>query len=225
MSTMFQYALAFNQDISSWTGTAATTAQAGMFLDATAFQAKYTCGIDGPASSCDTIKSTWVAYSPTFSASAVLDSGSAVVGPLGFEVNPNSVTGLDCMKYTVTLTDGVNSDILAGVFTLENGNAIVNSVSNYASVDVAGNEIRSKLVSGSECSNEFTSSATCTKVVALNPSEIYIGGIANKGSSSRAFSYAFMSCTGAEAASVSSGITLHALLGLTSAIIVTLVLA
>jgi hypothetical protein len=135
------------------------------------------------------------------------------------------VTGLDCIKYTITLTDGVNSDILAGLFTLENGNAIVNSLSNYASVDVAGNEIRSKLVSGSECSNKFASSATCTKVVALNPSEIYVGGIANKGSSSKAFSYTSMSCTDAEAASVSSGITLRALLGLTSAIIVALVLA
>ena len=35
-----------------------------MFSGATAFQAKYTCGTDGPASSCDTIKSTWVAPSP-----------------------------------------------------------------------------------------------------------------------------------------------------------------
>ena len=153
----------------------------------------------------------------------MLDSGSAVVGPLGFEVNPNSVTGLDCIKYTITLTDGVNSDILVGVFTLKNGNAIVNSLSNYASVDVATNDIRSKLVPGSECL--FASSATCTKVVALNLSEIYVGAVANKGSSSEAFSYTSMSCTDAEAASVSSGITLHALLGLTSAIIVALVLA
>ena len=178
----------------------------------------YGNSIDGDCSKCST------SSSPT-SSTALLDSGSGVVGPLGFAVNPNSVTGLDCIKYTITLTDGVNSDILVGVFTLKNGNAIVNSLSNYASVDVAGNEIRSKLVSGSECSNKFASSATCTKVVALNPSEIYVGGIANKGSSSKAFSYTSMSCTDAEAASVSSGITLHALLGLTSAIIVALVLA
>jgi len=156
-------------------------------------------------------------------ASAVLDSGSGVVGPLGFAVNPNSATGLDCIKYTITLTDGVNSDIFVGTFTLKNGNAIVNSLSNYASADVATNDIRSKLVPGSECL--FALSATCTKVVALNPSEIYVGGVANKGSSSKAFSYATMSCTDAEAASVSSGITLNALLGLTSAIIVALVLA
>ena len=176
----------------------------------------YGNSIDGDCSKCST------SSSPS-SSTALLDSGSAVIGPLDFEVNPNSGTGLDCIKYTITLTDGVNSDILAGVFTLENGNAIVNSLSNYASVDVATNDMRSKLVPGSECL--FALSATCTKVVALNPSEIYVGGIANKGSSSEAFSYTSMSCTDAEAASVSSGITLRALLGLTSAIIVALVLA
>lgn len=176
----------------------------------------YGNSIDGDCSKCST------SSSPS-SSTALLDSGSAVIGPLDFEVNPNSGTGLDCIKYTITLTDGVNSDILAGVFTLENGNAIVNSLSNYASVDVATNDMRSKLVPGSECL--FALSATCTKVVALNPLEIYVGGIANKGSSSEAFSYTRMSCTDAEAASVSSGITLHALLGLTSAIIVALVLA
>ena len=176
----------------------------------------YGNSIDGDCSKCST------SSSPT-SSTALLDSGSGVVGPLGFAVDPNSVTGLDCIKYTITLTDGVNSDILVGVFTLKNGNAIVNPLSNYASVDVATNDIRSKLVPGSECL--FASSATCTKVVALNLSEIYVGAVANKGSSSEAFSYTSMSCTDAEAASVSSGITLHALLGLTSAIIVALVLA
>ena len=64
MAYMFDSASAFNQDISSWTGTAATTTQTNMFSGATAFQAKYTCEIHGPASSCDTIKSTWVAPSP-----------------------------------------------------------------------------------------------------------------------------------------------------------------
>ena len=54
MRYMFQYASAFNQDISSWTGSAATSAQTNMFLDATAFQAKFTCtdAITGPANSC-----------------------------------------------------------------------------------------------------------------------------------------------------------------------------
>jgi len=54
MGFMFQSASAFNQDISSWTGTAAATAQFNMFTYATAFQAKYTCtnAITGPVSSC-----------------------------------------------------------------------------------------------------------------------------------------------------------------------------
>jgi len=71
MTYMFAYASAFNHDISSWTGSAATSAQTNMFLDmfegASAFQAKFTCAnaVTGPASSCDTIKSTWLilAYS------------------------------------------------------------------------------------------------------------------------------------------------------------------
>ncbi|CAL6291302.1 unnamed protein product [Bathycoccus prasinos] len=63
---MFRSVSAFNHDNSSWNGTAATTTQADMFFGATAFQAKYTCTdlITGPASSCDTIKSDWVAPSP-----------------------------------------------------------------------------------------------------------------------------------------------------------------
>jgi len=54
MFAMFYYASAFNQNISSWTGTAATTAQGSMFSGATAFQNKFTCtnAITGPASSC-----------------------------------------------------------------------------------------------------------------------------------------------------------------------------
>jgi len=51
---MFHYASAFNHDISSWTGTAATTAQNEMFSGATAFQTKFTCtnAITGPVSLC-----------------------------------------------------------------------------------------------------------------------------------------------------------------------------
>jgi surface protein len=54
MGAMFYKASAFNHDISSWTGTAATSAQTNMFHDATAFQAKFTCtnAYTGPASSC-----------------------------------------------------------------------------------------------------------------------------------------------------------------------------
>ena len=65
MEGMFHSASAFNQDISSWTGTAATTAQTDMFDGATAFQDKFLCNntVTGPASSCDTIKISWVASS------------------------------------------------------------------------------------------------------------------------------------------------------------------
>jgi surface protein len=54
MEYMFASASAFNQDISSWTGTAATSAQTNMFLDASAFQAKFSCtnAVTGPAYSC-----------------------------------------------------------------------------------------------------------------------------------------------------------------------------
>ena len=54
MNGMFESASAFNQDISSWTGTAATSAQSDMFSGANAFQAKFTCtnAVTGPASSC-----------------------------------------------------------------------------------------------------------------------------------------------------------------------------
>jgi len=66
MVRVFDTATAFNQDISSWTGAAATTAQTNMFEGATAFQDKFLCtnAVTGPASTCDTIKSTWVAPSP-----------------------------------------------------------------------------------------------------------------------------------------------------------------
>ena len=66
MKWMFKKNKIFDQDVSGWTGSAATSAQSGMFNGATAFQAKYECtdATTGPASSCDTIKSTWVAPSP-----------------------------------------------------------------------------------------------------------------------------------------------------------------
>ena len=71
MEYMFGSASAFNHDISSWTGSAATSAQTDMFLDASAFQAKFACtnAVTGPASSCDTIKSDWVAASSSVSSS------------------------------------------------------------------------------------------------------------------------------------------------------------
>jgi len=66
MTYMFYKAYAFNYNISSWTGTAATATQNEMFRDAEAFQAKFDCdnAETGPAQSCSTIKSTWVAPPP-----------------------------------------------------------------------------------------------------------------------------------------------------------------
>ena len=87
MGGMFNSARSFNQDISSWTGTAATTAQTNMFNGATAFQAKYTCSTSGPASSCDTIESTWLAPSPPPSAATppgpLSSSTATLTGLLG----------------------------------------------------------------------------------------------------------------------------------------------
>ena len=83
MYKMFYSASVFNHDISSWTGTAATTAQSNMFSSATAFRAKYTCGTSGPASSCDTIKSTWVAPSPPPSPPSPSSSTATLTGLLG----------------------------------------------------------------------------------------------------------------------------------------------
>ena len=64
---MFSSASAFNHDISSWTGSAATTAQTDMFTSASAFQAKFTCtdAVTGPARSCVLKQSYWSAsYCP-----------------------------------------------------------------------------------------------------------------------------------------------------------------
>jgi len=68
MGFMFKLAFAFNHDISSWTGTAATTAQTEMFSGATAFQAKFACtnADTGPANSCACTKcipdASWHAF-------------------------------------------------------------------------------------------------------------------------------------------------------------------
>jgi len=80
MAYMFHYASAFNQDISPWTGTAATTFQYDKFYGATAFQAKYTCGTSGPASSCDTIESTLLAPSPPPSPSSPATTLTGLLG-------------------------------------------------------------------------------------------------------------------------------------------------
>ena len=55
MQYMFVSASAFNHDISSWTGTAATSAQTNMFSVASAFQGKFSCtnAVTGPPYSCE----------------------------------------------------------------------------------------------------------------------------------------------------------------------------
>ena len=54
MSYMFTQATAFDQDISTWTGTAATAEQNNMLSGAAAFHAKFVCQTpsNGPASTC-----------------------------------------------------------------------------------------------------------------------------------------------------------------------------
>ena len=112
---------------------------------------------------------------------------------------------------------------MAGVVTLADGSDFDSAIDSYSTVDEASNALRSKLVAGSECS--FGSNPTCSRVVGLSQSETYVAGVGNKGDSSTTFTYTISECTDAEAASVSSGITLNGLIGLTSAIIVALVLA
>jgi len=151
----------------------------------------------------------------------VLETGTTLVPANEFVYTPQEGgSGWNCVKYSVTLPGGVNSDIIAGFVTLANGNAIINS--NYASIDQATNDVNSKLVAGSECS--FGSNPTCSRVVGLSQSETYVAGVGNRGDSSTTFTYTISECTDAEAASVSSGITLNGLLGLISASVVAFVL-
>ena len=155
----------------------------------------------------------------------VLETGTATVPATGFVYTPEEGgSGQNCVKYSVTLPGGVNSDIIAGVVTLANGNAIYNAIVNinYASDDQATNDVNSKLVAGSECS--FGSNPTCSRVVGLSQSETYVAGVSNRGDSSTTFTCTISECTDAEAASVSSGITLNGLLGLISASVVAFVL-
>ena len=54
---MFDNAIAFNQDITAWKGTAATNSQSNIFTGATAFQGQFTCTDvnSGPISSCSIV--------------------------------------------------------------------------------------------------------------------------------------------------------------------------
>ena len=161
----------------------------------------------------------------------VLETGTATVLATDFVYTPQGGgSGWNCVKYSVTLSvdtySGVNRNIMGGIVTLADGNDFASAIDSYSSVDEAANALKSKLVAGSECSfSDFDSNPTCSRVVGLSQSETYVAGIANGGDSSMAFTYTISECTDAEAASVSSGITLNGLLGLTSAIIVALVLA
>ena len=85
MYGMFYSASAFNQDISSWTGSAATTAQTDMFLDATAFQAKFTCtdAFHGPANSCAGPSPIPDTSWHTFVGECLVWDGSAVIAETG----------------------------------------------------------------------------------------------------------------------------------------------
>ena len=157
----------------------------------------------------------------------VLETGTTTVPANDFVYTPEEGgSGWNCVKYSVTLSGGVDDDIMAGVVTLADGSDFDSAIDSYSTVDEASNALRSKLVAGSECSfSDFGSNPTCSRVVGLSQSETYVAGVANGGDGSADFTYTISECTDAEAASVSSGITLNGLIGLTSAIIVALVLA
>ena len=169
-----------------------------------------------------------LALSASKSSAAVLDSGSITVGSLALE-GLGPATNLDCGKYTITLANGANSDILAGVMTQANTEAVNGELSNYNSLDEAVSDIRSRILSGSECTfAEFGSSATCSKVVLLDTSESYYAGIGNKGNFDQDLTYSIESCTEAEkaaATAASSTSKLSVLAGLFSATFVALTLA
>jgi hypothetical protein len=171
-----------------------------------------------------------LALSASNSSAEVFEEGSNTVESMALAgIGP--ATGIDCGKYTITLTGGPNSDILAGVMTNDNAEAVNDKLSNdsYNSPDEAVSDIRSRILSGSECTfAEFGSSETCSKVVLLDTSETYYAGIGNKGNFDQDFSYSIESCTESEKAAVtaaSSTSKLSVLAGLFSATFVALTLA
>lgn len=152
----------------------------------------------------------------------VLLSGSNTVSALNIQ-GEGPGTGIDCGKYTVTLDSGTTSNVFAGVLTQANVDIINDEWSGYETIADAENGVKSRLLSGSECT--FTDSATCSKVVLLSPSETYWAGVANKGSTSQGYTYSIETCTEAEKAAVSSTFKLNVIAGLFSATLVALTLA
>jgi len=76
MGYMFGQNRVFNQDISKWSGKAATSSQSSMFYDATAFKIKYSCADsnNGPVSTCACIKCIPAASFKTFIADCLQEA-------------------------------------------------------------------------------------------------------------------------------------------------------
>ena len=116
MGYMFYFASAFNHDISSWTGSAATSAQSSMFTSATAFQAKFTCtdALFGPASSC--VSMSDYTFEISVKASSTIGLHISEVEFVGAQVNPFVVSGIvpdrgNPPKALSTLLDGTDTGI------------------------------------------------------------------------------------------------------------------
>ena len=115
---------------------------------------------------------------------AVLYDETGVAPGNDMDATP-AATGHTCVKYTVTLTAGKNSDIMTAILT--SANAQTMGSTTYDSGDAFAADANSKAVTGSICSFEdFASSATCTKTVQLTSTETYVGGVANKGADTSA---------------------------------------
>ena len=133
-------------------------------------------------------------------AAEVLYDETGIVPASDLDSTPSD-TGNSCVKYTVTLTAGTNSNIMTGILT--SADAETMGSTNYGSADAAVADAKSKVVTGSGCSfDDFASSATCTKTVQLIPTETYVGGVLNKGEDGVSARFLIESCStsGANAA-------------------------
>ena len=127
------------------------------------------------------------------SSAEVLLQGTNTVDK-GFKVEGPG-TDLSCGKYTVTLTGGSNSNIMAGVISSASVTTIQAEYSSYSTMQDVVDGVKPRLITGSECTfTEFGSSATCSKTVTLMPSESYYVGILNLDDPTVAFSYKIESC-------------------------------